>query len=109
MGAGSVTYQGKRLTATGMVVGTPPTATAPNNGQQSTLHIIAIGSMAATAVVAVYDDTQTASPVAGKLRYNMTAPAGGVGPTYIQLDMLFDVGIAVVITVAAADITFIFR
>ena len=78
-------------------------------GQQSMLHIIAIGSMAATAVVAVYDDNQTGSPVAGKLRYNMTAPAGGVGPTYIQLDALMDTGIAVVISVAAADITILYR
>ena len=78
-------------------------------GQQAALHAVAIGSLAAGAVVAIYDDNQTGSPVAGKLKFNMTAPAGGSGPNSIYLDLLMDTGIAVVITVAAADITILYR
>lgn len=97
-------YQYKHLTATAVVAGS---STAGQNvaGPTVCLHTIALNNVAATAVVNVYDDVQTAAPNSALLVASFTAPTGGINGTHVRLDAQMKTGIAVTIATAAADIT----
>lgn len=99
MGAGQTFFTYKHLTATGVVTAQP----------QAVLHTFTINTAAATAVVTLYDDNQTASPVAGNVIGIFTVPAGGSFCLYQQLDIVVARGIAVIVATAAADITITYR
>lgn len=103
MGAG-IGYQKKHITATAIIAGA---ATSNQGGAQAILHTINISALA-TAVITIYDDNQTASPVAGNAIQVITAPAGGLN-TYFQYDSIMDRGIAITIATAAADLCVTYR
>lgn len=98
MPSGKRAFQFKHLTATAVVAG----ATA---GPQAILHTVTLNNVASTAVVTIYDDTQTGSPVAANVIAIITGPTAGINGNTLIFDCEVQRGIAVIIATAAADIT----
>lgn len=80
-------------------------ASAVISKQPCVLHEIVFNSGAATATVALYDDTTTSSP-ANQIGGTWTVPTGGVtNPFAIPLDIVTTKGLTIVIATAAANVT----
>ena len=110
MAQGDGIFQYKHITASAVVAGSN-TAGQNTGGPQAVLHAVTINSAAATATIQVYDyNTTTSPPASNAITGPITAPTGGItNPITLLFDCMVYTGIVVIIGVAAADVTVVYR
>lgn len=82
-------------------------ATAVVAQRPTTVHGILLNSVAATATIQLFDDTQSGAP--GQAITGLWTPGAITVPTFIPIQVVTNRGLVIVIAVAAANLTVIGR